>query len=87
MDDVFRYAFSLNHPSRAIGELIRRCCRVPAAKSKVAKMKIAAQSEVEEEPYSGWSEEDDEKKSPSPRKGKGNSAALKAVAHQINKKE
>ncbi|KZP01915.1 hypothetical protein FIBSPDRAFT_970848, partial [Athelia psychrophila] len=61
--------------------------RVPALKSKVAKMKITAQSEVEEEPYSGWSDEDDEKKSPSPRKGHGKSTSLKVVAKQINKKE
>ncbi|KZP20368.1 hypothetical protein FIBSPDRAFT_891905, partial [Athelia psychrophila] len=61
--------------------------RVPALKSKVAKMKITAQPEVEEEPYSGWSDEDDEKKSPSPKKGKGISTSLKVVAKQINKKE
>lgn len=62
-------------------------CRVPAVKSKVAKMKTVAQSEAEEEPYSGWSDEDDGQKSPSPRKSKGNSTALKVIANHRTKKE
>lgn len=52
----------LGGKSCGTGELMLRSCRVPVAKGKVTRSKIADQSEVEEEPYSGWSEEDDEKK-------------------------